>query len=224
MPTKTKKREDNRRCWAFYLSSLWLRISWPTMRMSCRSVKIECNILKYVRPCGTFNHLYGDEIFRLPKPRLVDGAAKVPGTDGQKMSKSYGNTIEVFEDLPAQKKKIMRITTDSRPMEEPKDPQQDHLYQLLSLVGSEKEVAEMRELYRRGGFGYGDVKKAVVVAAKEAFAAARERRFELESNPSKIDEILAVGAERARTAAGDVLERAREACGLRGASTRRRNK
>ena len=109
-------------------------------------------------------------------------------------------------------------------MEEPKDPQQDHLYQLLSLVGSEKEVAEMRELYRRGGFGYGDVKKAVVVAAKEAFAAARERRFELESNPSKIDEILAVGAERARTAAADVLERAREACGLRGASTRGRDK
>jgi len=85
---------------------------------------------------GTFNHLYGDDIFRLPKPRLVDGAAKVPGTDGQKMSKSYENTIEVFEDLPAQKKKIMRITTDSRSMEEPKDPQQDHLYQLFSLVGA----------------------------------------------------------------------------------------
>ena len=92
---------------------------------------------------GTFNHLYGNDIFRLPKPRLVDGAAKVPGTDGQKMSKSYENTIEVFENLPAQKKKIMRITTDSRAMEEPKDPQQDHLYQLFSLVGSEKEVVEM---------------------------------------------------------------------------------
>ena len=90
-------------------------------------------------------------------------------------------------------------------------------------MGSEKEVAEMRELYRRGGFGYGDVKKAVVVAAKEAFAAARERRFELESNPSKIDEILAVGAKRARTVAGEVLERAREACGLRNSSMRGRN-
>ena len=171
---------------------------------------------------GTFNHLYGDTIFRLPKPRLVDGAAKVPGTDGQKMSKSYENTIEVFEDLPAQKKKIMRITTDSRSMEEPKDPQQDHLYQLFSLVGAEKEVVEMAELYRRGGFGYGEVKKAVVAAAKEAFVAARERRCELESNPSRIDEILAVGAERARIVAGNVLERAREACGLRGSSTRGR--
>ena len=171
---------------------------------------------------GTFNHLYGDNIFHLPKPRLVDGAAKVPGTDGQKMSKSYENTIEVFENLPAQKKKIMRITTDSRSMEEPKDPQQDHLYQLFSLVGSEKEVVEMGELYRRGGFGYGEVKKAVVAAAKDAFAAARERRCELESNPSKVDEILAVGAERARMVAGNVLERAREACGLRGSSTRGR--
>ena len=98
---------------------------------------------------GTFNHLYGGNVFRLPKPRLVDGAAKVPGTDGQKMSKSYQNTIEVFEDLPAQKKKIMRITTDSRSMEEPKDPQKDHLYQLFSLLGSEREVFEMGELYRR---------------------------------------------------------------------------
>ena len=108
---------------------------------------------------GTFNHLYGGNVFRLPKPRLVDGAAKVPGTDGQKMSKSYQNTIEVFEDLPAQKKKIMRITTDSRSMEEPKDPQKDHLYQLFSLLGSEREVFEMGELYRRGGFGYGEVQK-----------------------------------------------------------------
>ena len=150
---------------------------------------------------GTFNHLYGGNVFRLPKPRLVDGAAKVPGTDGQKMSKSYQNTIEVFEDLPAQKKKIMRITTDSRSMEEPKDPQKDHLY-------------------RRGGFGYGEVKKAVFAAAEETFAAARERRYELESIPSRIDEILANGALRARAVASTVLERAREACGLRGPSVR----
>ena len=169
---------------------------------------------------GTFNHLYGGNVFRLPKPRLVDGAAKVPGTDGQKMSKSYQNTIEVFEDLPAQKKKIMRITTDSRSMEEPKDPQKDHLYQLFSLLGSEREVFEMGELYRRGGFGYGEVKKAIFAAAKETFAAARERRYELESIPSRIDEILANGALRARAVAGTVLERAREACGLRGSSVR----
>ena len=80
---------------------------------------------------GTFNHLYGTDVFRLPKPRLVDGAAKVPGTDGQKMSKSYENTIELFEEQGAQKKKIMRITTDSRPMEASKNPEQDHLYQLF---------------------------------------------------------------------------------------------
>ena len=109
-------------------------------------------------------------------------------------------------------------------MEEPKDPQQDHLYQLFSLLGSEKEVFEMGELYRRGGFGYGEVKKAIFVAADEAFAAARERRRELESTPSRIDEILANGAERARAVAGNVLERAREACGLRGSSVRGQKK
>jgi tryptophanyl-tRNA synthetase len=162
---------------------------------------------------GTFNHLYG-EVFRLPKPRLVEGGAKVPGTDGQKMSKSYENTIEVFEELAPQKKKIMRITTDSRPMEEPKDPEDDHLYQLFSLLATPEETADMAALYRRGGFGYGQVKKALVEAAADYFAAARQRRAELAADPARIDAILAAGADRARTAAGAVLDRARQACGL----------
>jgi tryptophanyl-tRNA synthetase len=167
---------------------------------------------------GTFNHLYG-EVFTLPKPRLVEGGAKVPGTDGQKMSKSYENTIDVFEDLAAQKKKIMRITTDSRPMEEPKDPQGDHLYELYSLLVSEAKRMEMEALYRRGGFGYGEVKKALVEAAADFFATARSRRAELEADPGRIEAILADGAARARRQAGAVLARAREACGLsRGAS------
>jgi tryptophanyl-tRNA synthetase len=167
---------------------------------------------------GTFNHLYGD-VFTLPKPRLVEGGAKVPGTDGQKMSKSYENTIDVFEDLAAQKKKIMRITTDSRPMEEPKDPQGDHLYELYSLLASEAKRMEMEALYRRGGFGYGEVKKALVEAAADFFATARSRRAELEADPGRIEAILADGAARARRKAGAVLARAREACGLsRGAS------
>jgi tryptophanyl-tRNA synthetase len=167
---------------------------------------------------GTFNHLYGD-VFTLPKPRLVEGGAKVPGTDGQKMSKSYENTIDVFEDLAAQKKKIMRITTDSRPMEEPKDPQGDHLYELYSLLASEAKRMEMEALYRRGGFGYGEVKKALVEAAADFFATARSRRAELEADPGRIEAILADGAARARRQAGAVLARAREACGLsRGAS------
>ncbi len=167
---------------------------------------------------GTFNHLYG-EVFTLPKPRLVEAGAKVPGTDGQKMSKSYENTIDVFEDLVAQKKKIMRITTDSRPMEQPKDPADDHLFALYALLAPEADRLRMAELYRRGGFGYGEVKKALVEAAAAFFADARKRRAELEADPARIEAILADGAARARRQAGAVLARAKAACGLtRGAA------
>jgi len=160
-----------------------------------------------------FNSLYG-EVFTLPKPRLVAGGAKVPGTDGQKMSKSYENTIDVFEEPAAQKKKIMRITTDSRPMEQPKDPETDHLFELFSLLAPPADRERMAELYRRGGFGYGEVKKALVEVAADHFAAARARRAELESDPARIEAILAAGAERARQKAREVLDRARRACGL----------
>jgi len=162
---------------------------------------------------GAFNHLYG-EVFTLPKPRLVEGGAKVPGTDGQKMSKSYENTIDVFEDLAAQKKKIMRITTDSRPMEEPKEPAGDHLFELFSLMAPEAERQRMADLYRRGGFGYGEVKKSLVEAAAAFFADARARRAEIEADRGRIESILAAGAARARIKAGEVLSRARRACGL----------
>jgi len=162
---------------------------------------------------GAFNHLYGD-VFTLPKARLVEGGAKVPGTDGQKMSKSYENTIEVFEEPAVQKKKIMRITTDSRPMEQPKDPEGDHLYELFALFAPEAARLQMAELYRRGGFGYGEVKKALAEAAAAFFADARRRRAELESDPGRIDAILAAGADRARAKAGEVLARAKRACGL----------
>jgi len=167
---------------------------------------------------GTFNHLYGD-VFILPRPRLVEAGARVPGTDGQKMSKSYDNTLDVFEDPAAQKKKIMRITTDSRPMDQPKDPLGDHLFDLFALVATDEEREAMADLYRRGGFGYGEVKKALVEAAARFFAGARERRAELERDPARIEAILAAGAARARAQAGAVLDRARRACGLaRGAS------
>jgi tryptophanyl-tRNA synthetase len=162
---------------------------------------------------GTFNHLYG-EVFTLPKPRLVDGSAKVPGTDGQKMSKSYENTIEVFEEPAALKKKIMRITTDSRPVEEPKEPEGDHLYQLFALFAPEPDRQALADLYRRGGFGYGEVKKKLLEAAGQFFAEARARRAELAADPDRIEAILAAGAAKARLKAGAVLARARRACGL----------
>jgi len=162
---------------------------------------------------GTFNHLYG-EVFTLPKPRLVDSGARVPGTDGQKMSKSYDNTLDVFEELPVQKKKIMRITTDSRPLEDPKDPADDQLFALYSLVAPEPERQAMAALYQRGGFGYGEVKKALVTAAADYFSAARSRRAALAADAGRIEAILEAGAARARQKAGAVLARARQACGL----------
>jgi len=162
---------------------------------------------------GTFNHLYG-EVFTMPKPRVVEGGARVPGIDGQKMSKSYDNTLDVFEDPAVQKKKIMRITTDSRPVESPKNPDEDHLFALYALVAPEADRQRMADMYRRGGFGYGEVKKALVAAASDFFAEARTRRAALEADPGRIEAILADGATRARARASQVLARARRACGL----------
>jgi tryptophanyl-tRNA synthetase len=163
---------------------------------------------------GSFNHQFG-EVFTLPKAKVLDTAAKVPGTDGGKMSKSYGNTINVFEDPKQMRKQVMRITTDSRPMDEPKEPETDHLYQLFSLFATDEQREEMAATYRRGGFGYGEVKKALAGAAETYFSAAHERRSELLAHPDKVREILADGANRARRKAGEVLRRAQEACGLK---------
>ncbi|MDO4570470.1 MAG: tryptophan--tRNA ligase [Planctomycetia bacterium] len=162
---------------------------------------------------SSFNYLFG-EVFILPKARNLDASAKVPGTDGAKMSKSYNNTLSVFEEPKAQRKKIMRIVTDSRPMEEPKDPETDPLYLLYKLFASEEERAEMAALYLRGGFGYGQIKKALADASERYFAPARERRAYFEAHPDEVDEILAEGAKRARSKAADVLARAQEACGV----------
>jgi tryptophanyl-tRNA synthetase len=162
----------------------------------------------------SWNHHFG-QTFVMPKALIIEATGKVPGIDGEKMSKSYNNTLDLFEDPKAQRKKIMRITTDSRPMEEPKDPQSDHLFQLYSLVATDAERNEMAALYRRGGFGYGEVKKALADASERYFAEARARRLELEQNPQRIWEILADGASRARKKAGEVLLRAQRACGLK---------
>lgn len=170
---------------------------------------------------GTFNHLYGP-VFTLPKARVLDSSARVPGTDGQKMSKSYENTIEVFDEPGPLKKKIMRITTDSRPVEEPKDPEGDHLFDLYRLLATPDETAAMAQRYRGGGFGYGEVKKALLAAAEEFFASARERRAALLADPGRVAAILADGAARARCRAAEVLARARQACGLERDTTGRR--
>jgi tryptophanyl-tRNA synthetase len=161
---------------------------------------------------ASFNHRFG-EVFVMPKAKVLDSSAKVPGVDGEKMSKSYNNTIELFEDPKSMRKKIMRITTDSRPMEEPKEPEADHLYQLFALFANDEQRAEMAALYRRGGFGYGEVKRALADLADDFLAPLRERRQELAAKPEQVQQILGDGAARARAKAREVLERAQVACG-----------
>jgi tryptophanyl-tRNA synthetase len=163
---------------------------------------------------ASFNHNFG-ETFVLPKAKVLPQAAKVPGTDGEKMSKSYNNTLELFEEPKALRKKIMRIVTDSRPMEDPKEPDDDHLYQLYSLFASDVERDEMAALYRRGGFGYGQVKQALADVAERFLAGPRERRTELAARPGEVTAILADGAQRARQKASQVLGRAQRACGVK---------
>ncbi|MGE0758657.1 MAG: tryptophan--tRNA ligase [Pirellulaceae bacterium] len=162
---------------------------------------------------GAFNHRFG-EVFVLPKAKVLEHAARVPGVDGEKMSKSYQNTIEVFEEPKAMRKKIMRIQTDSRPMEQPKEPDEDHLYQLFSLFAGDADREAMAAKYRRGGFGYGEVKKALADAAEQYFAPTLARRADLAADPSRLRAILADGAARARRKAREVLTRAQRACGV----------
>jgi tryptophanyl-tRNA synthetase len=161
----------------------------------------------------SFNHEFG-EVFNIPRAQLLDDSAKVSGTDGEKMSKSYNNTIEIFEEPASVRKKIMRITTDSRPMEEPKDPDTDHLYQLYSLFVDDQRREAMAEMYRAGGFGYGTVKKQLAEVACDYFQEARARRESLAADRDAVEAILANGAERARRKAGEVLRRAKRAAGL----------
>jgi len=163
---------------------------------------------------AAFNHEFGDT-FVLPKAKVIDTAARVPGIDGEKMSKSYGNTLDVFEDPKVLRRQIMRIVTDSRPMEQPKEPETDHLYQLHSLFADDLQREQLAATYRRGGFGYGEVKKALADLAADFFAPARERRKELEAHPARVREILGDGAARAKKKAAEVLARAQAACGVR---------
>ncbi len=163
---------------------------------------------------AAFNHEFG-EAFVLPKAKVLDTSARVPGIDGEKMSKSYGNTLEVFEEPKTLRKQIMRIVTDSRPMEQPKEPGTDHLFQLYSLFADDAQREALAATYRRGGFGYGEVKKALADLAVDYFAEARGRRAEFEAHPEQVRDILAAGAARARPKAAEVLLRAQRACGLK---------
>ncbi len=160
------------------------------------------------------NETYGEGLLRIPEPSILPELATIPGLDGQKMSKSYGNTLELFMEEKALRKKVMSILTDSTPVEAPKDPASSSILGLYKLVAPADDVAKMEAAFRAGGTGYGDFKKQLFGALWEYFAPARARREEILKDPAEVDRVLEAGAQKARTIACATLGRVRRAMGL----------
>jgi tryptophanyl-tRNA synthetase len=158
----------------------------------------------------TFGH-----VLKLPESRIQPSTETVPGIDGQKMSKSYGNTIDIFGDEKETRKRVMSIVTDSKSVEAPKDPASSTIFHLYSLFASSDEIAEMRARFLKGGTGYGDFKKQLFEKLWEHFAPMRKRREEILADKLYVDEVLVRGARRANEVADEVMERVRSAVGLR---------
>ena len=153
-------------------------------------------------------------LFPLPEPLILDEVAVVPGLDGRKMSKSYGNTIGIFDEGKSLKKKVMSIVTDSKSLEEPKDPNADNVFSLIRLFADEAKRAEIAAAYRAGGYGYGHAKKELLALVTDYFAEARERRRDLAARPAYVRDVLAAGGAAARARAAEVLGEVREAVGF----------
>jgi len=162
---------------------------------------------------GFFNNAYG-QVLTIPEEHIIESVAVVPGIDGQKMSKSYNNTIEIFEPESSVKKKVMRIVTDSTPVESPKDPEKCNVFALLKLVASPGELKDWENRYRNGGMGYGEAKKRLAELLIDYFKPYRRKRAELEKNPGCIKEILTKGARRAAVVASKTLLDVRKVVGL----------
>jgi len=160
-----------------------------------------------------FNNTYG-EVFTIPEPSIREQVAVVPGIDGQKMSKSYSNTIDIFSEGKALKKQVMKIVTDSKELEEPKDPDTCNVFALYKLFASEAEQAELAERYRAGGMGYGHAKTELLDKINELFGPMREKRAELADDMDFVEDVLRQGAEKARKLARETLRNARQAVGL----------
>lgn len=161
----------------------------------------------------SFNHRY-EETFVIPEPLIDERVMVVPGTDGRKMSKSYDNYINIF--LPDKKlrKVVMKIETDSTPLEDPKNPDTCNVFALYSLLGSDEQIAELRQKYEGGNYGYGHAKQALYELIVETYAEERKRYWELMENKSQIDELLKEGAEKARKVAKPVLQKVRTQLGF----------
>jgi tryptophanyl-tRNA synthetase len=160
-----------------------------------------------------FNHTYG-EILRLPEPLIQENVAVVPGIDGQKMSKSYGNTVPLFLTPKKLRKRLMAIKTDSRSLDEPKDPDTCTVFSLYKLFGSAAQQADLADRYRAGGLGYGHAKQELFELMDERLAVPRDRYNELMASPDEIRDILNEGARRARLTARTTLNRVRNGVGL----------
>jgi len=160
-----------------------------------------------------FNNEYGD-IFTLPTPEIDDDVATVPGLDGQKMSKSYGNTIDLFAEDKALRKQIMRIVTAPIPVEDPKDPDACNVYKIFRLFLNKQQDEALRQRYQAGNLGFGDVKQELFETVRDYFAPQAEYRKELLANPDGIRETLAKGADKARYAANKTLRKVRKKTGL----------
>jgi tryptophanyl-tRNA synthetase len=160
-----------------------------------------------------FNGTYG-EAFTLPDPEISEEIALIPGVDGQKMSKSYGNTVDIFGEEKATRKKIMSIVTDPTPVEDPKDPDTSTIYAIYKLFADSDRAAQMAERFRAGGYGYGDAKKELFEMLWTYFDPYRKKRNELAANLDYVHEIRKKGADKARSAAAETMKKVRELVGV----------
>jgi tryptophanyl-tRNA synthetase len=160
-----------------------------------------------------FNNIFG-ETFKLPEVEIKEDVAVVPGVDGEKMSKSYGNTIDIFADDKTLKTQVMSIVTDSTPLEEAKDPDKCHVFALYKLIAAEEKIKEMRANYLAGGYGYGHAKKELLNTLLDYFGEAREKYRELSEKPETIKEILAEGSKRAEVKAKETLDLVKDRIGF----------
>lgn len=162
---------------------------------------------------STINHQYG-EVFVLPDAQIDENVMTVPGLDGQKMSKSYGNIIDIFQPDKALRKNIMKIVSDSTPLEEPKNPDTDNTFALYSLLANDDQIAEMKKNYEEGGYGYGHAKQALFELILEKFAEERKIYDHYMNNPAELEARLSEGEEKASVVAREVLARVKSAIGF----------
>lgn len=160
-----------------------------------------------------FNNAFGD-VFTIPEPSIRDSVAVVPGVDGQKMSKSYDNTIEIFNEGKPLKKRVMKILTDSKELDDVKDPDTCNVFSLYKLFATEEEQAELAARYRAGGMGYGHAKTELLGKINEHFGPMREKRAELALDMDYVEDVLRNGAASASVHARETLQKARQAVGL----------